>query len=78
MDRSHRQDPMLFLVPVNGQSQSVEELEQSALDELAAVAEKHLSRLSGSSSPCLRFLATVREQADLASETVASPLRLVQ
>lgn len=67
MDRSHRQDPMLFLVPVAGEGMSVEELEREALEELRAVAEKHLSRLSGSDSPWLRYLISVRSAADVSS-----------
>lgn len=60
----HRQQPMLFLVPVEGEGKSVEDLEVEALTELAALAEKHLSRLSGSGSPWLRYLASVRSVAD--------------
>lgn len=60
MDRSHRQDPILVVVPGEGPPKSVDELEQEALAELAEVAAKHATRLSGSGSPWLRYLASVQ------------------
>lgn len=62
-DRSHRQQPILGLVPLPGEGRSVAELEREALDELREVAEKHLSLLSGSDSPWLRYLASVQSNA---------------
>lgn len=76
-DGSHRQDPMLFLVPIEGDGQSVEDLEREALEELRAVAEKHLSRLHGSGSPWARYLASVQANAtDLRSEPPQPHVRL--
>lgn len=63
-----RQQPMLFLVPLAGGEQSVEELEEAALGELREVAERHLSRLAGSASPWLGLLAAVARSAAPSSD----------
>lgn len=65
MKERHRQAPILGLVPIDGEGQPVDDLEREALEELRAVAEKHLSRLNGSGSPWLRYLASVRANAAL-------------
>jgi hypothetical protein len=62
-DRDHRQSPVLGLTAVAGDAMAVEDLECDALDELRDVAEKHLSRLNGSGSPLLRYLASVQSNA---------------
>lgn len=77
-DQAHHQQPMLFLVPVSGEAKAVEELEEEVLADIAAAAERGLKSLAGSSSPCLRFLRVVLEQADLAASSAASRVRLIR
>jgi hypothetical protein len=50
MEGSHRQDPMLFLVPVAGEGASVEDLEREALEAVLRAAEAGATSLSGSGS----------------------------
>jgi hypothetical protein len=69
-DRSHRQDPMLFLVPVEGEGKSVDELSEECRADLHDVAEKHLAALSGSRSHWLPFLRVIAAEAASVDETV--------
>lgn len=62
-DASHRQDPILSLVPIRGEGKSVEELEREALVAILRDAEEGLTSLSGSGSTRLRFLQSVQSGA---------------
>lgn len=65
-DRSHRQSPLLTLIPLEGEGRSVEELELACTDDLREVVERHLAALAGSSSRWLPFLALLAEECGAA------------
>ena len=67
-----RQQPMLFLVPIEGEGKSVEDLEGEAASDLLEVARRHLASLAGSTSRWLPFLDVIVEECSSAGETVAS------
>lgn len=75
MRQDHRQDPILFLVPIQGEGKSVEELETEAVEELRELAERQLSRLPASSS-WHRAFQRMHSASLLSLER--HPLRLVQ
>ena len=76
MQDRHRQDPMLFLVPVAGEGRSVEDLGEEAVAAVLRAAEEGLSALSGSDSPKLRFLRSVAASAS--TLLPESPVRQVR
>lgn len=57
------QHPMLFLVALEGEARGVEDLEREGLQRVLRAAEDAATSLSGSDSPKLRFLQSVRESA---------------
>ena len=75
MQESHRQQPMLFLVPVEGEGKSVQELDEECRRDLLAVAERHLKALSGSSSRWLPFLSVIASEC--AADERAGLVRVV-
>lgn len=60
--QDHTQHPMLFLVPVEGEGKTVEDLEVECRADLLATAQHHLRALSGSTSRWLPFLNVIAEE----------------
>jgi hypothetical protein len=62
MQHGH-QRPLVGLVAVDGEGQSVEELEREGLEGVLRTAEAALTSLSGSGSAKLRYFASVQATA---------------
>lgn len=74
MQQDHRQHPMLFLVPIEGEAKPLAELDEECRADLLEVAERHLEILSGSKSLWLRFLAVIADECSDSAE-MAAPVR---
>jgi len=74
---SHRQQPMLFLVPIDGEAKPLEQLDEECRADLLAVAERHQAALSGSTSLWLPFLAVILDECVAPVAETAPSVRAV-